>query len=413
MYKKITAVLLFFFISISSSFAGGFQINEHGARAMGMAGAFAGLADDPSALYFNPAGITQLSGTHIMAGVTFIVPTTTFRGPSPQITEYKMQAQIFTPINFYVTHQLTNDLFVGLGINNQYGLGTLWDDSWIGNQVAINTQIRTFYFTPVVAYKVTDNLSVSAGPVFAWGDVKIERDVSLSPFNGLAKVSLSGNGTAWGYTAGILYKPFKELQLGLSFRSQTKFKLTGSASSDGPASFAAKLPSGDITADLTMPANLTFGVAVFPFKDFTVTADFQWIGWSSYDKLAVDFANPNISDITSIKNYNDTYIARLGAEYKFNSDFTFRGGILFDHNPVPDERVDPLLPDADRWGFNLGLSYKITKNLSVDLAYFFLRFSERTITNSVVYYTTGNAPLNGTYNSYAHLIGIDLSYNFN
>ncbi len=412
MYKKVTTALLLILIASSVSFASGFQINESGARAMGMAGAFAGLADDPSALYFNPAGITQLKGTHFVAGVTFISPSATFRGPSPAIDEYSMKSQLFTPINFYITHQLSDDLYVGLGVNNQYGLGTLWDDNWIGKDVAIDTEIKTFYFTPVIAYKVTDNLSVSAGPVFAWGDVKIVRYASLYPFQGDAKVSLKGDGTAWGFTAGILYKPLDVLQLGLSFRSQTKFKFTGDASTDGPAALASELPSGGITSEVTMPMNITFGAALFPTKDLTVTADFQYVGWSSYDKLAVSFdSNPSLN-ISLPRDYQDSYIIRLGAEYKVTGDLALRGGILYDKNPVKDQYVDPILPDADRIGLNIGLGYKITQNVSVDLAYFFLRFNERTVTNSLIYYTPGNAALNGTYNSYAHLIGVNFSYNF-
>ncbi|MBA4317249.1 MAG: hydrocarbon degradation protein, partial [Flavobacterium sp.] len=170
-----------FLVVVTISFASGFQINESGARAMGMAGAFAGLADDPSALYFNPAGITQLKGTHILAGVSLIMPSSSFAGPGTATTEYNMEKQLFTPINLYVTHQISEDLFIGLGINNQFGLGTKWGDDFIGRTVGYDTEIRTFYFTPVIAYKVSEKLSISAGPVFAWGDVRIAKFVSFGP----------------------------------------------------------------------------------------------------------------------------------------------------------------------------------------------------------------------------------------
>jgi long-chain fatty acid transport protein len=411
-YKKITTALLLIFLVTQVSYASGFQINECGARAMGMAGAFAGLANDPSALYFNPAGITQLKGTHILAGVAFIAPVVTFSGPSPAITENNMDKQLFTPINFYITHQLSDDLFVGLGVNNQYGLGTKWDPAWVARTVAYDTEIRTFYFTPVVAYKFNDQLSVSAGPVFAWGDVRIVRFASLAPFAGEAKVSLKGDGTAWGFTAGLLYKPSNELQLGLSFRSPTKFKFEGDAVSEGPSAFASRLPSGNITSEVTMPMNLTLGAAYFPMKDLTVTADFQYVGWSSYDKLAVDFENTAITDISTPRDYKNNYIIRLGAEYNVTDDLALRTGIFYDKNPIKDELVDPTLPDADRIGLNIGVGYKLAPNVSIDIAYLFLRFSERTITNSQIYYTSGNAGLNGTYSSYTHLFGINLSYNF-
>jgi long-chain fatty acid transport protein len=411
-YKKITIALLLILLVTHVSYASGFQINECGARAMGMAGAFVGLANDPSALYFNPAGITQLKGTHILAGVAFIAPSVSYRGPSPAITEHNMVDQLFTPINFYITHQLSDDLFVGLGVNNQYGLGTKWEENWFARTVAYDTEIRTFYFTPVIAYKVSDQLSVSAGPVFAWGDVRIVKYASLTPFAGEAKVSLKGDGTAWGFTAGLLYKPCDEWQFGLSYRNSTKFKFTGDAVSEGSALFASRLPSGNITSEVTMPMNLSFGAAYFPMKDLTITADFQYVGWSSYDKLAVDFESTSLTDLSTPRDYNNCYIARLGAEYQLTSDIALRTGIYYDKNPIKDELVDPTLPDADRIGFNIGVGYKIAPNVSIDVAYLFLRFTERTITNSQIYYTSGNAALNGTYSSITHLFGVNLSYNF-
>ena len=159
-----------------------------------------------------------------------------------------------------------------------------------------------------------------------------------------------------------------------------------------------------------MPMNLTLGVAYFPMKDLTITADFQYVGWSSYDKLAVDFES--FADMSNLRDYKNGFIARLGGEYKLTDEFTLRTGIYYDKNPIKDELVDPTLPDADRIGLNIGLGYKIARNLSIDIAYLFLRFNERTITNSQIYYAAGNAPLNGVYNSVAHLFGVNFSFNF-
>lgn len=414
--KKL--IPLFIMLSLTGSlFASGFQINEHGARAMSLGGAFTGLANDPSAIFFNPAGITQLSGTRLMGGVTFIKPISTFRGPSPEVTEWELEDKIFNPINFYVTHQLSDDFYVGLAVNNPYGLGTEWDPDWVGRYLAVETEIRTFYFTPVIAYKITDNLSIGAGPVFAYGDVTIKRKNSLAPFEGDAFIELDGDGTAWGYTVGIHYKPVKELWLGFNYRSQADFDFEGTANVTAPSQFTGLLPTGAVEAPLTAPRNIVFGLAYFPMDELTITADFQYVGWSSYDKLEVTFTevkdeNGDPLVQSSIRDYDNSWIARLGAEYSLDECWDLRGGLLYDSNPVKDERLDPTLPDSDRLGLNLGFGYKITESLSVDVAYFFLRFTEREIDNSLEDYTDGSAKFNGVYNSTAHLFGLNFSYNF-
>ena len=91
MVKKSLTILSAILLFAGSLFASGFQINENGARAMSMGNAFTGVANDASAVYFNPAAITQLSGTRLSFGSTAILPKASFRGVSPAVTEYKMQ----------------------------------------------------------------------------------------------------------------------------------------------------------------------------------------------------------------------------------------------------------------------------------------------------------------------------------
>ncbi len=417
--RKTSFTVISFFLFTISIFASGFQINEHGTKAFSMGGAFAGLANDPSAIYFNPAGITQLMGTHIIGGTTLILPSTTFRGPSPDITEYKMESQLFTPVHLYASHQINDKLFLGFGLGNNYGLGTKWEDDWIGKYMAVDTEIRTFYFNFVASYEIIPELSVGFGYNLAYGDVILGRSVNLSPFSGNAYLELEGDAIASGFTAGILVKPTKAISLGLSYRSQATFEFEGNAVPEAPSQFNGRLPFGSITAPFTTPENITFGVAIKPMKELTITADYQYVGWDSYDKLEVTFdefkptGEPYL--LSSKRNYNNSFIARLGAEYKFNKDLDIWAGFLYDKNPIEDEYLDPTLPDSDRLGFSFGAGYKINENLTAQAGYLFLRFAEREITNSKESYSgikNSIAPMNGVYNPLAHLISLTLSYNF-
>lgn len=409
MKKLLTIALLVF--SHTLIFAGGFQINEHGARAMGMGGAFTAVANDPSAIFFNPAGLAQLKGLKLMLGATFITPSSSFRGPAPAVTEYKMVKQLFYPINFYGTYQLSKDFVVGLGVNNPYGLGTKWEDNWVARFVTTESDLKTFFFTPSFSYKITEGISVGWGLDFVYSTVTLKRKADLSPFAGEADVKLSGNGNGFGYRFGLLAKPTRELSLGFSFRSDVKISYEGTAETKGPQQLQSNLPNGDVKTELVTPQNFTFGVAYQVRPDLLLSADFQYVAWSSYRDLKVDFVDPKWPDLSSPRNYFDAFIARIGGEYKLLSNVDLRAGFFFDKNPIRDPYVDPTLPDADRLGFNFGLGYKLNNNISFDFAYMFLRFAERTITDSHIYYT-GNSPLNGTYNSSSHLFGFNVSYNF-
>lgn len=409
MKKLLTIALLVFTHTLI--YAGGFQINEHGARAMSMGGAFTAVANDPSAIFFNPAGLAQLKGTHLMLGATFITPSSSFRGPAPAVTEYKMVKQVFYPINLYGSYQLSKNVVVGLGVNNPYGLGTKWDDNWVARFVTTESDLKTFFITPTVSYKISDDISVGWGLDYVYSQVTLKRKADLAPFAGEADVKLSGSGTGVGYRFGLLAKLTNELSVGFSFRSDVKISFEGTAETKGPQQLQANLPNGDVKTELTTPQNLTLGVAYKVRPDLLVSADFQWVAWSSYRNLNVDFVDPKWPDLSSPRNYFDTYIVRLGGEYNLLSNVDLRGGIFFDKNPVRDPYLDPTLPDADRIGFNFGFGYKVNENIKVDVAYMFLRFAERTITSSMIYYA-GNTPLNGTYNSSSHLFGFNVSYNF-
>jgi long-chain fatty acid transport protein len=82
-----------------------------------------------------------------------------------------------------------------------------------------------------------------------------------------------------------------------------------------------------------------------------------------------------------------------------------RAGYLYDHSPVTPEYVEPLLPDANRNGVNVGLGYQITKEISVDVSYMFLKFDQRQAVNTAINF-------DGTYNATANLFGVDLGYTF-
>ncbi len=394
-----------------SIFAGGFQINEHGSKAMGLGNAYTAIVDDASAVYWNAAGMSFLEGTNFTLGAALIGPNTSFRGVTPAVDKSRMMPQVFYVPHFFLTHKLTESFSVGLGASVPFGLGTLWKDNWVGRYLAVETELQTIAVPLVVSYKVTDNLSISAGGSYHHATVLIKQAASLAPFEGDAFVVLEGDESAsFGYNFGILWKPFDVLSVGGSFKSEVDFSFEGTAEPEGPTQLASSLPSGDITAKLTTPMNIQGGIALQVFNQLRLSADFQWIGWSSYDTLAADFIDESFEDISEPRLYEDTYILRFGAQYDINEDLSLLGGIYYDKNPVDPNNLSPSLPDSDRLGLSVGVDAKITDNFGVSGSYLFIRSNEVTVTNSTQEYTPGGAKFNGTYNSRANLLSLTFHY---
>jgi long-chain fatty acid transport protein len=401
---KIISIILLSLVIINKLYAGGFQLNEHGARAMGLGGAFTAIADDPSAIYFNGAGLTQLNGWNFMIGSAFIAPNSAFRGIYPSAIEYNAKKQTFIIPSAYVSYNINEYWAVGLGFNVPFGLGTEWPAGWPGRYLALKTDLRAYTITPTVAW-VMEDVSFSLGLVYSFATVNITQNSPQVPFAGDAYTVLDGkDNAAVGLNAGIMYKPMKELSLGACLHSGINYKFKGTIVTTGATQLASQLPNGDITANLNTPFNLTFGIAFDILPKLKLSADYQYVGWSSYDTLAIYSTKNTFPGIVNPRLYNDSYIIRLGAEYKFYHSLAIQGGIYFDKNPVKSEWLNPELPDADRLGFSFGLNYKVTNNLTAAASYLFIRSKQLTVTNS------NEMGFNGTYNSYANIGSISLSY---
>jgi long-chain fatty acid transport protein len=394
-------------------YAGGFQLNEHGARALAMGGAFTAVANDPSAIYWNGAGLSYLPGTNFMIGTSLIAPSSSFRGVTPDITRYMGKNLLFYPVHFFASHTLSDKFAIGLGFTTPFGLGTEWDANWVGKYLAVETQLQTFIVTPVVSYKPIETLAISAGFVYSFGNVLISKKSQLPPYLAGydAFIKLEGDDmSAFGFNAGIMFKPIKSLSIGASYHSEVKYNFEGTATIlEAPSQVIGSLPQGNITADLTTPQNIAGGIAVDVSERVKLSADFQFVGWSSYDKLEVVFTESGDTS-SSTRNYENSYIIRLGGSYKLNDQVTLMGGVYYDKSPVSTEYVNPTLPETNRVGLSFGIDAKLFENVDIQGSYLFIRGSQLTVNDSKEVYNAPDYRFNGTYNTYANIFSLSFIY---
>jgi len=431
-WKALPVVLVLLFTA-STSFAAGFRLPEAGVKAMGMGFAFTAQADDPSAIYFNPAGLTQLKGQNVMVGVTYVRENGgEFTGTTPVDNTTVIKNETQKSLNFYIPNayytRTTNsgNVAYGVGIFAPFGLGQEYKDkntSIFRNQIT-KIDLQTLVVNPTIAFKINEILSVGAGIDWMYGKAKLAKTGVVPGVGNIFTLDLEGTGDAWGYNFGLLLKPTANLRIGANYRSPFTLRIKdGDVEIRGinstvpfvpnpappPAAFTAAQIFGGTSFDtkgsttLNLPATFALGVA-YTMDRLTVAADADWTFWHSYSSLAIDIQDnkPILPDSNSPKNWQDVVAFRLGAEYRVTDPLALRAGFVYDPSPVPANTMGPELPDAARLNYMVGAGYKVG-NVTIDGALMYTDKKDRTVTNS---------QFNGTWSGNAWLAGLDVSYNF-
>lgn len=419
MHKKLLMLLFTVMLSSSLVYGSGFSIYEQGAKATAMGGAFIARANDVTAVFYNPAGITSLKGWNIGIGATIIMPEFSFQGPNnvdPNLYT-KAKDQIFPPAHFYLTYGVNEKLSFGFGFYTLFGLGSEWPTDWAGRLLATKTDLMTFSLNPVVAYKIMDNLSVAAGFTYMIGTVDMEKSIYAGyAADAYVESKLKANGKGYGFNLAIQYKPTEALTMGAIYRHNVKMSFD-----NGDATFAIpqlknasmyqalqmNFPNTKGSSELNFPNLIGVGISYAFTEQLSAEFNFLQIGWSSYDVLKIKFKEPvaGNTEVETVRNYQDSYSLRLGLEYKVNEKLAVRAGYIRDNHAVPDEYVEPSLPEGDRNLYSLGLGYKLG-NVNFDAYYMFLSQDDRTITTSKLEVNGQPYPFNGTYKGLANMFGL-------
>jgi len=437
--KKITLLLIIFVFLLALNnvgYSGGFAIYEHGAAAMGMAGCYVALANGPAAIYFNPAGLTKLMGTSIYMGTTLIFPSTTFTGPFPLTTTHNMKSNVYYPSTFYITHAFNEKLSGGFGFFSPFGLGTEWETNWTGRFQAIKTELQTFYLNPSIAYKVNEKVSIGGGISYVLAKVVLSRAINTQSAAALGNplaaflpydyfknkdglLELDGSGSGFGFNFGGLFELSDKISFGLSYRSATKIEFDGDAAFTLPSEIMVPDASGKTSnivpalqfvlkdqkakTEITLPQTIMAGVAMKVLPQLTFMVDINYVGWSSFEELKMEFRDSEQLNEEIDEDYENAMLYRFGFEYTTNENLRLRCGYIYDSTPCPEKSVSPLLPDASRNEVTLGFGYTMDK-FTIDAAFQMIFFDERR--NDV------DGKLNGAYSANAKLFGINFGYNF-
>jgi long-chain fatty acid transport protein len=402
--------------------AGGFANQVVGTKAMGMANAFSAVADDSSSVFFNPAGLAGLNGTIVTIGLAPHIPSSEYNASG---STTKMDGYHPVVPNLYVTtHQGENRWGFGFGVFAPYGLKTLWPGDGPFNTVTTESELKIPEYSPAVGFKANDKLSIGLGLVYARAEATLKSSLPVDLVNvGFGgspagapngEQIIEGDGDGFGVNSGILYCPVPAHSFALTYRSDIKVDLKGSLtwkglSNESEAALGGTEYVSDVKTSITLPPSVTLGYA-FKREKLTLSADAEWVGFSSYRTTDLRFpADSAITDSSVRHDFKDKWSVSGGANYKWNEMWETRAGYSYYPTVVPEGTWDPSIPDSNIHGYHAGGTMNL-QSFGIDLSYSYFRYDTITINNNVgsEYLTT----VNGTYKTAAHVISANVSYKF-
>jgi long-chain fatty acid transport protein len=393
--------------------ASGYALYEMSARAHGMAHAYIVRVDDPSAVWYNPAALTRVEGTELYGSATWINTSGDVTSSATGQTTEAVEGNFFPP-NIYVGHQLSDNWVFGLGVYVPFGLKTEWPERSLPSFVSQKAELKTFFFTPSVGYKITPNISVGGGLDLVYADVGLERNISLQP---LAPVIVFNEVNAdtfdVGFNLGALIETNANVDFAVTYKNKIDLNLEGDTLFTGvPGPLQPLFPDGGAAVDLPLPGQFMFGIAT-TYEKLSIEGNFVYSFWDTFEILPLDFENNTVvvRDQAIRRNYEDSWAFRIGAEYSITDQIDLRGGYVYDDTPVVDRAVDPILPDGARNLITFGAGYS-TEGWSFDIAYMALFQDDRVSPIDNFIDPPGNAAAAGLYTNSANLLSFGFGYKF-
>jgi long-chain fatty acid transport protein len=435
----------------SVAHADGFRNPFQGAAAIAQGNAFAAQADDPTAVFYNPSGMTQLSGIQNAVGIQFISVNVNYTSPSGVKTQNERPFPIGLPPpgQFFLTARMKDlglhalgDLSLGLGFLNLYGFALKYPESSPFASSVTRAQVPLLDIKPTIAYKITEDFSIGLGAdIFTFasflGEGHVERQSigAGGPIPAGSHVEINGKGTTAGLNASVLYTVMRaengkpRLNLAAVWRSQAVVPVDGAFLLNG-------LKVADTTSSITLPESYTLGISWWQVRDeaheWKLEFDLDWVRWQSIRNFDVHLSNGQT--IANPQNWSNSLTYAVGTEYKWLNpkwlpawDVAVRTGYNRSETPIPDRNFSPTPPDATVNVFSIGVGFLCGKAgkffglipcelaesgllsrraMSMDLAYQALVFEQRTVVGSP------NPATDGTYRTTNHAGSVTMRLNF-
>ncbi|MDP4496487.1 outer membrane protein transport protein [Vibrio cholerae] len=408
--------------------AAGFQLAEYSATGLGRAYAGeAAMADNASAQWRNPAMLTYIEGTQVSAGAIYVNPNVDVEGTvnHAQLGKTHASSKDFAHDavipNFYLSHQLNEQVALGFALGTNYGmetdLGTEFAASHFGNQASVISKEANLN----IAYQILPQLSIGGGVRYVMGEGHfgatapaknlirhpVTNNVMTLP-KGTTLKYMEGEDNSWGWQVGSAWQINQEHRVGFAYKSEVVMDFEGHAEGVSYGSYKPGMMS------VTLPATAELASFHQLNDQWAIHASINWTDWSSFKELTAVF--PEKSDLIKSENWEDNYRFALGTTYQYDAKLALRAGVAYDTSAVDDKNRTATIPETDRTWVSVGGSYIATPQLTLDAGFTYIFAKDATINEPRDASDQTAAAIGGAFTGNVSgnvwLIGVQANYRF-
>ncbi len=400
-----------------AAWASGLWLYEKGTPEVGTANAgVAARAEDASTAASNPAGMTRLERPELMVGIQPIVMdvhfkpngNTTTTGPSGDADG------VMPAASFFYVRPLAKDWRFGLSAGSYFGLGVKYEDDWVGRFYVQESALLTANVAPTLAYRVTDWLSVGAGPVFQFAYLKNKVAVNNTVFGPDGQLEYKDSSFGVGGGVGILLEPWKGTRFGLTYMSPIEHEFKDTPKFSNVLGPNAALPAllGEITIKMTIPQQVMFSAYHELTPTWAVMGNLGWQNWTKFGYAGISINNVTGNTVSASANahYDDTFHIAVGTHYRFHPRWRVTAGFAYDSSPAGNVDRTVAMPLDRTLRYSGGLIYEWSDRVTLGLAYTFMDAGTASLTQR-------RGPLAGEVSgeyrpNYYHVIALSVAVRF-
>lgn len=365
----------------ASVFANGLSLNEQSASGAGTA--YAGRASsalDASTIFGNPAGLSKLQGKQISGGFAVVkanVDISHTDSNASGTNKGDMVPLANVPFAFFST-ELNEDWSFGLGMYVPFGLISDYEKSFQGAHQGLYSKVAVMTVQPTLSYKINERVAVGFGPTINRIDGKLTNTLLTSRdprFDNDTLINIKGDDTAFGYNIGLMIDLDQDTTWGITYHSKVDYTLKGRTK------FYSPLPVNGVykaKLDFTTPESVDTSFTHKLNEQWTVHAGATWTRWSRLESIEAKNQGVLMSQFTNLKeelNWKDVWAYSIGASYQVNPQWVLRTGFALDKSPTSNADRTVRIPVGNRKIFSLGAGWEASDNLTIDLAYAYIRES--------------------------------------